>query len=504
MINKKTYTIFFWLIIFFSLTIRLLPVIGNNFYFTMDQGLDAVDVREIWARGQIFLTGSPTAFAGLFTGPLWYYFAGLGYFIFKGHPFGPLFLQMILNTLITAYLMWKLKPISLVISLISGISLQFFWPFYDTSRYSFNPFLLVALAYVMIILLTEALGKKKNAFVLASIPVSLAFHSEVATFVVFLVFYVAVGIWLFWKQLISKKNILSTILIIFIFFIPTIIFELTSGFSQTQTLLRQLSNKSGVMAATNFNFLLNKALEIVGETTLPQAKIIGAVIFFLLIGFCLYRKKINPFIKRFTILSLILALLSFIWFASNKGWQTWHTVYISPLLFTSLILLLLDLRSALGYLLFSLILLFQILFFQKTYLYYFKPSSDPSLLINEIAAIDWIYQKSEGRGFYVYNYLPSVLDYPYQYLFWWYGLKKYGYLPCEFSSYPKAPKLFIRGREFYEDPKKTCTDLRFLIIEPAKNTVLRENWINELRQNYVTSEKTTSGRIEVEMLDPLK
>ena len=43
-----------------------------------------------------------------------------------------------------------------------------------------------------------------------------------------------------------------------------------------------------------------------------------------------------------------------------------------------------------------------------------KTHLDPSLYKNEISAID-----------YVYTYLPSVYDYPYQYLFWWYGQKKY-------------------------------------------------------------------------------
>lgn len=500
--NKKIFLIIFWAILLFSFLLRLLPTRNNNFYFTMDQGLDAVDSREIWARRQILLTGSPTAIVGLFTGPFWYYFVSLGYLIFNGHPFGPLFLHIFISSLLTALVMWKLAPLSFSLSLLTGISLQIFWPFFDTSRYSFNPFLLVILAYILIFLLIEAIEKKEKSFILAAIPVGLAFHSEVATFPVFLALYLLAGAWLLWRRLLLKKNFFISVLVISAFFIPTIIFEFSSNFSQTHVLINQFISKNDVVSGTNFNFISWKFLEMVGETTLPQTKTIGAIIFLALTFFFLSRKKINPLIKHFAILSLILTGLSFAWFASNKGWQTWHTVYLSPLLFTSLVILMLGSKSKIGLLFFSVIIFFQAIFFAKTYLEYFYPSSDPSLLINEIKAVDWVYQKSEGKEFYVYNYLPSVLDYPYQYLFWWYGRKKYGYLPCEFSSYPKAPKLFVRGREFYEKPKRDCSKakLRFLIVEPDKNNFLRTNWINQLSQKTKLLDKTTCGKIEVEML----
>ena len=137
--------------------------------------------------------------------------------------------------------------------------------------------------------------------------------------------------------------------------------------------------------------------------------------------------------------------------------------------------------------------------FKYQYFKYLSPSDDPSLLKNELTAIDWVYQKSDGKGFYVYTYLPSVLDYPYQYLFWWYGRKKYGYLPCEFGSYPGSPKLFIPGSKYYEDPKRECTNLRFLIIEPDKNSTVQGEWQKSINADTLLIEETKVGKITLEM-----
>jgi hypothetical protein len=152
--------------------------------------------------------------------------------------------------------------------------------------------------------------------------------------------------------------------------------------------------------------------------------------------------------------------------------------------------------------LFVFVMTSQLLVFIPRYIQYFRLSDDPSLLANEIKAVEWVYEKAEGQGFSVYNYLPSVLDYPYQYLFWWHGLRKYGYLPCEYASYPGSPGIFIPNKKKFVEPKK-CGDLRFLIIEPnKKNPQLRENWINDLKQGYELIEESFSGKILIQKYLP--
>ena len=152
----------------------------------------------------------------------------------------------------------------------------------------------------------------------------------------------------------------------------------------------------------------------------------------------------------------------------------------------------------LGIPLFIFIMGSQLLIFRERYLEYFYPFADASLLVNELAAIDWTYQKSGGQGFYVYSYLPSVYDYPYQYLYWWHGRKKYGYVPCEYATYPKIPDLFVPGVDFYQEPKAPCGTVRFLIVEPDKNEYLRQKWLDGVRSKTKLLEETHVGTIILE------
>ena len=154
--KERFFRIGFVVVIFLGLLLRLLPAWDNNFYFTMDQGNDAVHVRDIINRGQIFLLGPPTGIEGLFAGPLWYYFIALGFFLFRGHPFGSVLMLIFLNVFLTGFLIWWIgKKISPLVGLVTGLLLQLFWPFYEVSRYGFNPFPLVALSFFLIYFLLE-------------------------------------------------------------------------------------------------------------------------------------------------------------------------------------------------------------------------------------------------------------------------------------------------------------------------------------------------------------
>ena len=158
---------------------------------------------------------------------------------------------------------------------------------------------------------------------------------------------------------------------------------------------------------------------------------------------------------------------------------------------------------------FAVVLLFlsivsHLLYFIPRYQLNFFPSADPSILHNELAAIDWVYKKADGKGFYVYNYLPSVYDFPYQYLFWWYGRKHYGYVPCEYASFPGAPGLVIPSHNHYQTPKRPCPQLssgqtlRFLIIEPDEHTDVQKQWLEAVEKNTKLIEEAHVGTIQVE------
>lgn len=497
--NKRFIFISFGTILLVGLLLHLIPMFDNNFYFTMDQGNEAVHAREIWYRHQLALTGPETSVPGLFNGPFWHWFIAIGYWIFNGHPFGALILLVLVNLIISAFLMWRVfKYVSFWSAIVLGLALQFFWPFYDTSRYAFSPFGLVACSIMFILLMEAFFARKKKSYRFAGIPVAFASHVEIASFPPLFLLYVIMGLWGLFTKRFTRKKLVTGILIVLIFFLPQVISEITTNFSQFWSVQKHLSSEQTVLAASQFIKMSQIFIKLIGESVAPQKPYVGAVIFLFVFLFFIKYYSRNVFIKRFVLLSLLLTAISWIWFSSNIGWHPWHTAYVAPLSFIALLLMFFSLPRKIGAIFISVVLIFQFVFFVQRYTETLRPSGDPSLLKNEIQVIDWVYQKAKGEGFYAYTYLPSVYDYPYQYLFWWYGRKKYGYLPCEYSTYPNTPDLFVPGLEFYQEPKRTCQNVEFLIIEPDKNITLQTKWLDGVQKGTKLMSRTQVGSIKIE------
>src|SRR5207248_3019559 len=94
------------LILVFGLLLRLYPIRGNNFYFTMDQGNTAVRSREVWFKHRLPLTGQETSLKDVYHGPGYIWLVGIVDFLTGGYPIGPVVLQILLNLLISAILLW--------------------------------------------------------------------------------------------------------------------------------------------------------------------------------------------------------------------------------------------------------------------------------------------------------------------------------------------------------------------------------------------------------------
>lgn len=502
-LNSKVYYLIFALIVLGAFTLRILPPIGNNFYFTMDQANDALHVREILAHRHLPLLGPETSIFGLYAGPLWYYFIAIGYFLFQGHPFGGVFMLILLNVLLTVIIIRRVsREISPLMGLITGAIFLTSWWFYDLSRYAFNPFPNLFLSIIGLFWLTDFLRGQSNKYVLAAFPFALFFHTDLAPALPANIFYLGLGTISLLRHKLSLRYFFTALFILFLSFSPHILSEFTNGFSQTHTIIKEFQDPGGVFSGSQVRQISKRFTIILSRSLYRQTPEIGVLGFVVVLIF-FFRKlqanRVNSFIKNYIILSLGLFSLSWLFFITNFGWRDWQTAFLSPVIFLSVLLALTEIPTLLGVILFILSIYSHLFTFTRRYQQNFRPTTDPSLLVNEIAAVDWTYQKGASQGFSVYSYLPSVFDYPYQYLFWWHGLRKYGYLPCEYSSFPGDPLTHLPDSRSYRTPIRSCPgSLRFLIIEPDKNTTNFNQWLTAISRDTALLEEARIGLITVQ------
>lgn len=464
--NKKLFWLLFSSILVFSFILRVVPSQDHNFFFTMDQADDGVWAREFFERGQLLWHGAQTNIPGVYSGPLWYYFISIGYLIFRGDPFGALFMVILLNVGLTGFIMYVLrKEVGETKALAVGFLLQFFWWFYDTSRWAFNPFPLVFCGVAVVLLLSLFLKTKKSRyFFLSTLPVFLGFNAEVAGASALFLFFVLFLSWAIWKRKIKLTKGLVGILILPSFGAAVLFFQLAKRFFANQESLLP-GQTTGYFSGTNYFYIAQEFAQIFSYALLPYKILLSLGLFLLIFYFYYKQKNKNPFVLHFTLLSLGLFAVCFVMFGATRGWYDWHTVFLPTVLFTSVILLLLSIPKKFGIALLVVVMFFQISVFKERYREYLSPQKGPGVTSTQVKVLDWIYQNSENDGFNAYTYMPALRDYPYQYLFWWYGRKKYGFVPCEYSIYPGGLKLYVPNKDSYSTPTLGCERLRFLIIE---------------------------------------
>lgn len=472
----------------------------------MDEGNDAIAAREIWMGRQHTLLGPETSIFGLYAGPLWYYFIAIGYFLTAGHPVGPVFLLVVLNVFLTFLIIRKIaKEVSPAVGLLVGALLQISWWFYDSSRYAFNPFPDTFLGFMAIFCLVDFLKGEKKKYLYAAVFFGLFFHTDLASALAVNIFYFGFGLYALLTHRLKFKDFVLANGLVAVFLIPHLVSEMTTGFSQIHTLIKELNNPNGAFAGNQFSHISRHVIMVVSRSIyrqIPEIGFLGFVAVILLYFQKLVLKTVKPFTQYFILISIGLLMTSWFFFATNLGWRDWQTSFLSPLIFVSVILALMEIKGFLLMPLLVVTIISHLDIFVGRYQQYLVPNDDPSLLANEIKAIDWIYSHAENRSYAVYVWVPSVFDYHYQYLFWWYGSKKYGYFPCEVNTFPGSPKTYLpKNYEQFEKPKGNCpTKTRILVMEPDKNNQIDQAWYEEITKNSNKVGETTIGELRLEKL----
>ncbi len=503
---SKRVTIIIFAILSVGIIYRLALTGNGNFLFNMDNARDMVDVREMVVLGKPRLTGPTSAIEGFYNGPAWYYLLSVPFMLSGGDPYASILLEIglwaiggfFLLKLVSRWGGFLVLPIGAIWVSSNYIVL--------TNLYAFNPNPVTLLAPLFLYLLVRYLEKGKPFYgILAWILGGLFFNFEM-NFGVFTPSIIITSILLTKKvKLLKQKWFFAGLGCFVLTLLPQIVFDLRHQFIMSKAILRHLSENSGgafdfltrtqTITASFYNTFL---------PTLSNHQTFALIILLLFIPMLFWFFKGG---KRETtvFVSLIFILIPFLGYlflpVTVNSWHLGGEMAVSLVLIAYLFKKLLE-KGVIGRIIFVLLAVSVIWFGVSNIINFFiidrnKPNSDPSLYKNEIAVIDYVYQYANGQNFKAYTFMPSVYDYPYQYLFWWYGQKKYGYIPAEYAYAPNKPQ-YISNKDRFEGSKDNYKGLVFLIKEPNRG----HNWKSGWEASYKSLELLSSeklGSIEIEV-----
>lgn len=484
-----------------SLYLKLIPVLNNNFPFTMDQARDMLDIRAIVELRKPALIGPTTSINGVFLGPFYYYFNLLPYVLSDGDPAALTYWNIFWYMLGGAGLFLFFYKKDLTFGLLSSIIFLMAPEFFYSSRFfwSANPMPYLTTFYFLSILYFLRKPRIVSGALIGLIS-GLAMQVEAAFGVLFFPFFLLLGV----IRKIGIKNLFASLTLFSLTLIPQVLFEIRHDFIMTRTFFGEVGGKSQILGEklTLPQIFLNHMQSYLdfssGFFEIPKVLSITLILVSIsYLSLLHWRKKINNEEKNIFFLSISFIIFSFTFYMLYsyplKGWYLLGLRI--PYLFLITLFLNHIIKSRFMLFKYALILLLGSSFF-LTFIDQSKfipksqadRSTDKSTLRNEIEAIDWVYQKAQGSGFKAYNYIPSVYDFPYQYLYWWHGGKKYGYHPEVLTYLDNVPE-YIKDNDKFLNLKKTSENPGiFLIYEPDEAQERLLAWLGNFAK-YCSVEK---------------
>lgn len=492
------------MILLIGVLYRLVLTSNGNFLFNMDNARDMVDIREMVILKKPRLIAHTSSIAGVFYGPAWYYLSSIPFLITGGNPYGSIVLLIFLWAIGGFFLLKLISRFGKFWILIAG----FLWIASNivgfATFYAFNPNPMILLTPLFIYLIEKYLNT--NSLLYSSLVWFLGglFFNFQMNFSMFIPFIILTIVLLSNPSLLKSKNFWIGSLFFIITLLPQIIFDIKHQFIMTKSLIRFLTTPSEESLfktpMERIPYVSKQFYDILSSTFMNSKLLTNILIVLtLVVSLRISKKTKKDLLILIPLFFILIPMIFFILIPVTIA--SWHISAVST---TAILLSLVILKgifdiNPLGKI-FSIILAFYMIFLSFLNIVdssKAKPSSqDPSLYRNEIVVIDYVYKYANGQNFKVYTYLPSVYDYPYQYLFWWYGKKKYGYIPGEYVYSPNKPP-YIPSQEKFQGRKDNLSKLMFLIKEPDRNYT-RAGWEGEF-VSLETVEKQMIGPLEIEI-----
>jgi len=437
----------------------------NNIIFIYDQGRDAQRIADIISLKDFKLVGPETDIPGVFNGPLFYYLLAPVYAIANFNPnFVALFILLINSfSVFVLYFLSQVLFKNKIVSVLAGLLWVVSYEQANYARLISNASLMEISTLIFFLgLVLHFINNKKLGLPLSIIGFSFAVQFNF--YLIYLIAFYPLCFMLFKKKSVDIKNILLSAGLLVVFFSPFIVAELRWNFLTTHSLLNFATGQSTLITISealskyfqsfagpiynsifSFNifigFLMTLGLIIYSYFIVKDKKVL--VFFYLclfstlpLFGFStgvLQGEVINgPILPFYT----LLYALGIAWLFKSRDYKLLGAIIVAIIILSNLTLFI---RNN----------------FVDTTMF-----NSPPLLKDEENAIDYTYQASQGKPFSICAVTnPLFINTLWGYLYHWYGLNKYGYLP------------FWSGQSQYLNKNLLPYDInhvrnRYLIIEP--------------------------------------
>lgn len=412
--------------------------IGYDLIFNYDTARDILVVRDIVVNHKITLLGPTTAIEGLFVGPLFYYLLVIPFILSGGDPVSGAVMTAIFGiiTIFLGYYFVKEIFKSRRLGILSAYFIAFSPLLISYSRFPLNPnqFPMTILLFYLFL---YKVGQGKTRYLpVVSFLLGISFNFEISTAIFLLP---TIVLYIVWNKIkVTLKNYIISLSVLIATLLPQLFFELRHNFLMTNSLIRYLTTKEsfGVMSITFFKerllyFFDNiKTTLIVREELFRGQNIIIELVIILSLILIIYKSfKLNKEIKAYRLLFawIFVSILGLL-FYKNSIWG-WYMIPLFPAFAIMPVILFKHINKYISLLIFGLIIIANSQMWLNP-----TPQNDKTrwvLLRDQEKAVDYVYTDSKGQPFNAYVYVQYGIDYPYQYLWVWYGQKKYGRVPSK-------------------------------------------------------------------------
>lgn len=481
---------FFASTLLLAISIRFFLIFRDSVPFPYDMGRDLLWAKDISFYHIPTLIGPAGSIWGVYFGPLWFYYLSIPLYISGGHPLSSTYATsaVVISTGILSYFLFS-KYFKKSFALLFAIIIFFSSIFVNISTYAFHANILPLLTLLTIYFLFLSVVKRSIFISLSFLTISLMFHADPAGAIVFTPIPVIVFL-LFkvYKKASVVKSFLASVALFTIPFIPQIIFEFRNEFIETKSLIAYFKGENpSLSGGLPFLERIVNRFEVFFEffkSTLSPENNFMALIFLsiIIIGIIrISKKEISKNLEiLFKINLLTLSIVFFIFaFLVNVEVKIWYLYGVSIIFVFLFAISLYTVKNR------FIVFLFLTFFLSiNLYPYLTKPQvsgNDPAKLKTQLKAIDLIYRDSHDP-FSVYVFTPSIYDFHYQYLFWWYGIAKNMGLPNEFAYLPEKPA-YVKNKEVYQATKHSPKTI-YLIAELSEQNphYTRNDWFKNFRE----------------------